>query len=49
LEDIRGRKGKLKGGKSEGETNHERLRTPRNNLRVSEGRGWGEIGGGDEP
>ena len=39
MEDIRGRKGKLKGGKSEGETNHERLWTLGNNLRLFGG-GW---------
>ena len=39
MEDIRGRKGKLKGGKSEGETNHERLWTLGNKLRASERRG----------
>ena len=39
MEDIRGRKGKLKGGKSEGETNHERLWTLGNNLRLFWG-GW---------
>jgi len=43
MEDIRGRKGKLKGEKSEMETNHERLWTLGNNLRVSEGR---RVGGG---
>ena len=35
--------------KLEGELNHERLWTPRNNLRVLKGRGvggWGERGGG---
>ena len=31
----------MKGGKSEGETNHERLWTLRNKLRVLEGRGMG--------
>ena len=41
MEDIRRRKGKMKGGKSEGETNHERLWTPGNILRVSEGMGVG--------
>ena len=39
MEDIRRRKGKNKGGKSEGETNHEKLWTLRNKLRVSEERG----------
>ena len=33
-EDHRRRKGKLKGGKSEGKMNHERLWTPGNKLRV---------------
>ena len=35
-------------GESEGETNHERLWTLRDKLRVLEGRGWGlgEPGGG---
>ena len=42
MEDIRRRKGKMKGGKSEGEMNHERLWTLRNKLRVLEGRGWGD-------
>ena len=37
----RGRKGKMKGGESEGEMNHERLWTRGNKLRVSEGRGGG--------
>ena len=41
IEDIRRRKGKMKGGKSEGETNHERLWTLGNDLRVSEGRSVG--------
>ena len=41
MEDIRRRKGKMKGVKSEWETNHERLWTPRNKLKVSEGRRWG--------
>ena len=40
-EDIRRRKGKMKGRKSKGETNHERLWTPGNTPRVSEGRGQG--------
>ena len=44
MEDIRRRKGKLKGEgwESEGKMNHERLWTPGNKLRVSEGREWGE-------
>ena len=41
MEDIKGKKGKLKGGELEEETNHERLWTLGNNLRVSEGRGLG--------
>ena len=41
MEDIRGRKGKPKWGKSEGEVNHERLWTLGNKLRVSEGKGMG--------
>ena len=41
MEDIRRRKGKMKGGKSEWEVNHERLWTPSNKLRVLEGRGVG--------
>ena len=40
MEDIGRRKGKMKGGKSEGEMNHERLWTLRNKLRVLE-EGWG--------
>jgi len=32
----------MKGGKSEGEMNHERLWTLRNKLRVLEGRGLGD-------
>ena len=40
-EDIRRRKGKMKGGESEGGMNHERLWTPGNKLRVSAGRGVG--------
>ena len=43
MEDIRRRKGKMNWGKSEGETNHEKLWTLRNKLRVLEGRrvrGW---------
>ena len=39
MEDHRGREGKLNGKKSERETNHERLWTPGNKLRVTEGRG----------
>ena len=42
MEDIKRRKRKMKRRKSEGETNHERLWTPGNKLRVSAGRGWGE-------
>ena len=38
---IRRRKGKMKGRKSEEETSHERLWTPRNKLRVTEGSGVG--------
>ena len=38
-EDIRGREGKLKGEKSERETNHERLWTLGNKLRIVGGRG----------
>ena len=38
MEDIRRRRGNLKGEKSKGEMNHERLWTPGSNLRVSEGR-----------
>lgn len=42
MEDIRKSKEKLKRGNQSGETNHEGLWTPGNNLRVSEGRGlWG--------
>ena len=45
MEDIRRRKGKMKGGKSERETlNHERLWTLGSKLRVSEGEGVGGIG-----
>ena len=46
--DIRRGKGKVSWGKSVSETNHERLWTLRNKLRVSEGRGGGlgEPGGG---
>ena len=43
-EDHRGREGKLNGKKSERETNHERLWTPGNELRVTE-RG---VGGWDK-
>ena len=42
-EDIRRRKGKVNWRRSEGETNHDRLWTLRNKLRVLEGRrvgGW---------
>ena len=39
MENIRRRKGKMKGGEFRGDTNHERLWTPGNKLRVSEGRG----------
>ena len=42
MEDIKRRKGKMKGGKSGGEMDHERLWTPGSKLRVSEGRGWGD-------
>ena len=41
-EEHKGREGKRNGKKSEGETNHERLWTLGNKLRVTEGRGWGE-------
>ena len=41
-ENHRGREGNLKGEKSEREMNHERLWTPGNKLRVSEGRGLPE-------
>ena len=44
VEDHKGRDGKLNGKKSERETKHERLWTPGNKLRVTEGRragGWG--------
>ena len=44
MEDIQRRKGKMKGEKSERETDHERLWTRGNKLRVSEGRGGGEWG-----
>ena len=40
-EDHRGREGKLNGKKSERDTNHGRLWTPGNKLRVTEGRGGG--------
>ena len=39
MEDHRGRERNPKGEKSERETNHERLWTLGNKLRVSEGRG----------
>ena len=39
MEDSRRRKGKVNWGKSEGEMKQERLWTPRNKLRVLEGRG----------
>ena len=42
MEERRGREGKLKGEKSEREMNRERLWTPGNKLRVSEGRGVGD-------
>ena len=35
MEDIKRRKGKMKGSRLEGETNHERLWTLRNKLRAS--------------
>jgi len=38
-EDHRGREGKLNGKKSEKEKNHERLWTPGNKQRVTQGRG----------
>ena len=41
MEDIRRRKGKVNWGKSEGETNQERLWTLRNKLKVLEGTGEG--------
>ena len=44
MEDHRGREGKLNGKKSERETNHERLWTSGNKLRVKEGRGDGVTG-----
>ena len=44
MEDIRRRKGKMKGRNSEGEMNHERLLSPRNKLRVLDGRGGGGKG-----
>ena len=40
-EDHRGREGKLNGKKSERETSPGRLWTPKNKLRVTEGRDWG--------
>ena len=40
-EDHRGKEGKLNWKKSERGTNHERLWTPGNKLRVTEGRGGG--------
>ena len=43
-EDHRGREGKLNGKKSERETNHERLLTLGNKLRVTEGEVGGEMG-----
>ena len=39
MENIRRRKGKMKGEKLKWEVNHERLWTPRNKLRILEG--WG--------
>lgn len=45
-QDIRRRKGDVKAGESEGETDRERLWTPGNKRRVSEGRGWGRVGAG---
>ena len=41
MEDHRGREGNLKGEKSEKETNHERVWTLGNKLRVTERRGQG--------
>ena len=41
MEDIRRRNGKMKRGRSEGESNRERPWTLRNKLRVLEGRGVG--------
>ena len=41
MKDNKRRKGKMKGGKSEGEMKHEKKWTPENNLRVLEGRGVG--------
>ena len=41
-EGHRGREGKLNGKSSERETNHERLSTPGNKLRIT----GGEVGGG---
>lgn len=51
MEDISRRKGKVNWGKLEGETKLERLWTPRNKLRVLEGRvveggGWVSLGVG---
>ena len=43
-EDHRGREGKLNGKKSERETNHERLWTLGNKLRVTEGSRVGVLG-----
>ena len=40
-ENIRRRKGRVRGGKWEEEMNHERIWTLGNKLRASEGRGWG--------
>ena len=42
VEDHRGREGKLNEKKSGTATNHERLWTPGNKLRVTEGRGVGD-------
>ena len=44
MEDHRGREGKLNGKKSEKETNHERLLTPGNKLRVAEREVGGRMG-----
>ena len=44
MEDHRGREGKLQGKKSERETSHERLWTPGNKLRTTEGGGVGGRG-----
>ena len=47
MEDIRGRKGKVNCGTSEGETKHERLWTLRNKQGFGgRSRGMGEPGGG---